>query len=327
MKPLILIITLAIFLISCNNSSKNNNKNTNTEEQVSIAIPNFDPDSAFYFVKAQTDFGPRVPNTEAHRKCAQFLQNQLEKYCDKVMIQNFTAKTFDGTKINGKNIIGSFFPEKEKRVLLAAHWDSRPFADHDPDPAHREKPIDGANDGASGVGVLLEVARQLKEKNPEIGVDIIFFDAEDWGTKNSSNETGDWWCLGSQHWARNPHVSGYKADFGILLDMVGAPNAKFLQEGFSIKYASRIVAKVWSKAYKLGYKDYFLNTAGNPITDDHQYVNQIAKIPMINIIHQDHTTGTGFVSTWHTTQDNISNIDRHTLFVVGTTVLGVIYDE
>jgi len=326
-NPLTLLITLAICFFSCNNSTQNINKTTNTEEQLSIAIPNFDADSAFYFVKKQTDFGPRVPNTDAHKKCAVFLQNKLEKYCDKVVIQSFTTKTFDETKINGKNIIGSFLPEKEKRILLAAHWDSRPFADHDPNPAHRETPIDGANDGASGVGVLLEIARQLKERNPEIGVDIIFFDAEDWGTKNSSNETGDWWCLGSQHWARNPHIANYKADFGILLDMVGAPDAKFLQEEISMRYASRIVAKVWSKAYKLGFKDYFLNSAGNPITDDHQYVNQIAKIPMINIIHQDKTTGTGFVSTWHTLQDNISHIDKQTLYVVGTTVLAVVYDE
>ena len=313
--------------ISCNDSNKNKNSSDKTEVQTAVVPPQFDPDSAFYFVKAQTDFGPRVPNTEAHKKCAQFLQNQLEKYCDKVIIQHFTATTFDGVKINGKNIIGTFFPEKQKRILLAAHWDSRPFADNDPDPSNREKPIDGANDGASGVGVLLEIARQLKEKNPNIGVDIIFFDAEDWGTPNSRNETGDWWCLGSQHWSKNPHIENYKANFGILLDMVGAPNAKFLQEGLSMQYATRIVAKVWSKAYKLGYKDYFLNIAGNRITDDHQYVNQIAKIPMINIIHQDHTTGTGFVSTWHTLQDNISNIDKHTLLVVGSTVLGVIYDE
>jgi len=326
-KLLISIIVLMFFTISCSDSNKKKSKSIQKEEPILITAPNFDPDSAFYFVKAQTDFGPRVPNTEAHRKCALFLQNKLAQYCDKVIVQPFTAHTFDGTKIDGKNIIGSFFPEKQRRVLLAAHWDSRPFADNDPDPANWDKPIDGANDGASGVGVLLEIARQLKEKNPEIGVDIIFFDAEDWGMPSGQNETGNWWCLGSQHWSRNPHVANYKADFGILLDMVGAPNAKFLQEGISRHYASRIVSKVWAKAYQLGHKDYFLNFAGNPITDDHLYVNKIAKIPMINIIHQDHTTGTGFVSTWHTLQDNISNIDKTTLYVVGSTVLGVVYGE
>jgi len=323
-KNILLYIAFLALFISCHDSNKN--KPIQHEEQNSITAPVFDSDSAFYFVKAQTDFGPRVPNTDAHKKCAQFLQNRLENYCDNVFVQSFTTQTFDGTKINGKNIIGSFAPENPKRILLAAHWDSRPFADNDPNPAHRAQPIDGANDGASGVGVLLEIARQLKEKKPEIGVDIIFFDAEDWGTPSGQNESGDWWCLGAQHWAKNPHTENYKAEFGILLDMVGDPNAKFYQEYYSTYFASHIVKKVWSKAYQLGYKDYFVNTASNPITDDHIYVNRIAKIPMINIIHQDNTTGTGFTSTWHTLQDNISNIDKQTLYVVGTTVLGVIYD-
>jgi len=326
-KYFLLLITLSFLLISCNDFNKNKNSSAKTKVQTTVVPPQFDPDSAFYFVKAQTDFGPRVPNTEAHKKCALFLQNQLEKYCTQVTVQRFTATTFDGVKLNGKNIIGSFFPEKQRRILLASHWDSRPFADYDPDPNNRDKPIDGANDGASGVGVLLEIARQLKENNPEIGVDIIFFDAEDWGTQNSRNETGDWWCLGSQHWAKNPHTPDYKADFGILLDMVGAQEAKFYQEGFSMQYASRIVAKIWRKAYQLGYRNYFLNVGANPITDDHYYVNKIAKIPMVNIIHQDKTSGTGFAPFWHTLQDNINIIDKQTLYVVGTTVLAVIYEE
>jgi len=326
-KTVILIVTLLFFFISCSYSTKNKDKTSSKAIPIAITAPDFDSDSAFYFVKAQTDFGPRVPNTEAHKKCARFLQTQLENFCDKVIVQPFVSHTYDGTKINGKNIIGSFSPEKERRILLAAHWDSRPFADNDPNPANRDKPIDGANDGASGVGVLLEIARQLREKKPDVGVDIIFFDAEDWGTPGNQNIEGDWWCLGSQHWAKNPHVENYRADYGILLDMVGAPNAKFLQEWYSMNYASRIVSKVWAKAYQLGYKDYFLNTAGHSITDDHLYVNKLAKIPMINIIHQDHSNRTGFVSTWHTMQDNIFNIDKHTLYVVGTTVLAIVYEE
>jgi hypothetical protein len=326
-KLIILFIALAFFIISCNDSNKSKNKPTKTDEPTSISAPLFDSDSAYYFVKAQTDFGPRVPNTEAHKNCAQFLQNQLEKYCDRVFGQPFVTKTFDGTKINCKNIIGSFLPENPKRILLAAHWDSRPFADSDPNPENINKPIDGANDGASGVGVLLEIARQLHEKNPKTGVDIIFFDAEDWGTRSGENESGDWWCLGSQHWAKNPHIANYKADFGILLDMVGAPNAKFQQEYYSTYFAAPIVSKVWGKAYQLGYKEYFINTGSHPITDDHLYVNRLAKIPMIDIIHQDNTTKTGFTSTWHTLQDNISNIDKYTLYVVGTTVLAVVYGE
>ena len=324
-----LLCCVSALLLCCFSACDNSKKTAtlNTEETLTVTLPDFDPDSAFYFVKMQTDFGPRVPNTDAHKKCALFLQTTLEKYCDKVEIQSFTTKTFDGVKINCKNIIGSFAPDKAQRILLAAHWDSRPFADHDPNPANKAQPIDGANDGASGVGVLLEIARQLKEKSPETGVDIIFFDAEDWGTSNSQNETGDWWCLGSQHWAKNPHVANYKADYGILLDMVGAPNAKFMQEGVSMRYASKIVAKIWGTAYRLGYKTCFLNTGGHDITDDHYYINRLAKIPMIDIIHQDNTTNTGFPATWHTLQDNISNIDKHTLYMVGTTVLAVIYEQ
>jgi hypothetical protein len=326
MKKLTLFFALFVLItISCNDSKKPTT--TKNKPQITIPHPTFDPDSAFYFVKSQTDFGPRVPNTEAHRNCALFLQQKLEQYCDKVIVQPFAATTFDGTKINCKNIIGSFFPEKEKRVLLAAHWDSRPIADNDPNPANRDKPVDGANDGASSVGVLLEIARQLKEHSPEIGVDIIFFDAEDWGIPGGQRGPDDWWALGSQYWAKKTHTPNYKAEFGILLDMVGAPNAKFLQEGYSTEYAPKIVSKVWAKAFQLGFRDYFLNFPGNPIIDDHLYVNKIAKIPMINIIHQDNTTGTGFVSTWHTLQDNIDNIDKYTLYVVGTTVLAVIKDE
>jgi len=324
-KKSILFIVIVLVIISCNDSTKS--KITKPDAQITIAPPDFDADSAYYFVKVQTDFGPRVPNTNAHQRCASFLQNQLDIYCDKVFVQSFSTTIYDGTKINCKNIIGSFDPDNPRRVLLAAHWDSRPYADNDSDPANRDKPIEGANDGASGVGVLLEIARQLKEKKTEIGVDIIFFDAEDWGTRNGQNETGDWWCLGSQHWAKNPHIENYKADFGILLDMVGAQNAKFYQEYYSTFFASEIVKKVWKKAYQLGYNYYFVNSASNAIIDDHVYVNRFAKIPMIDIIHQDNTSRTGFVSTWHTLQDNIFNIDKHTLYVVGTTVLVLVMEE
>jgi hypothetical protein len=326
-KRIFLAIIPFLILLSCNHSSNNTDTLPQKENIPTISIPDFNPDSAFFFVKTQTDFGPRVPNSEAHKKCALFLQNQLEKYCDIVIAQPFRTRTYDNVIINCKNLIGSFNPENPRRILLAAHWDSRPFADHDLNPANREQPIDGANDGASGVGVLLEVARQLKMIKPKIGVDIIFFDAEDWGTRNNNNESGDWWCLGSQHWAKNPHISNYKADFGILLDMVGAHNATFLQEGTSTQYASRIVAKVWKIAYRLGHKNYFLNAPGHHITDDHLYVNKLAKIPMIDIIHLDETTNTGFTYTWHTLQDNISIIDKTTLHVVGTTLLEVVRNE
>ena len=327
MKNKIWILICVTIIISSCNSEKSKKKNSTVSEKTQIEIPDFNTDSAYLFVKSQTDFGPRVPNSEAHRKCARFLKESMGKYCTRVIVQSFKATTYDGNKLDCQNIVASFAPEKENRILLAAHWDSRHIADHDAIEGNRSKPISGANDGASGVGVLMEVARQLQLKNPSIGVDIIFFDAEDYGTPNSENIPGDWWCLGSQYWAKNPHKQNYKANFGILLDMVGASNATFYHEGISSHYAPEIVSKIWGSAYRLGFGNYFINEGGNPITDDHYYINTIAKIPMVDIIHQDRESETGFYPYWHTTQDNIDNIDGKTLEIVGKTLLSVIYEE
>ena len=290
--------------------------------------PDFDADSAFFFVKAQTDYGPRVPNGEAHEQCARYLQTTLERYCDTVVLQKFTATAYNGTKLQGTNIIGSFAPEKKRRVVLSSHWDSRHVADHDPDPANRNRPIDGANDGASGVGVLLEMARQLSMKRPDVGVDIVLFDAEDYGAPEGSRAPeGEWWGLGSQYWAENPHVADYRADYGILLDMVGDANAKFRYEHFSSEYAQDILTKVWSAASRLGFGKTFVAERTHPITDDHYYVNTLGNVRMIDIIHQDDYSGTGFPPTWHTQNDNIDHIDKNTLSIVGKTLLYVIYEE
>ena len=297
-------------------------------EREYVEAPAFDADSAFAFVKAQTDFGPRVPNSEAHEQCARYLLSALSAYCDNVMAQTFTATAYNGTKLQGTNIIGSFAPEKKRRVVLSSHWDSRHVADHDPDPANRNRPIDGANDGASGVGVLLEVARQLAQKRPDIGVDIVLFDAEDYGAPEGTRAPeGEWWGLGSQYWAENPHVADYRADYGILLDMVGGANAKFRYEHFSSEYAQDILTKVWSAASRLGFGKTFVAERTHPITDDHYYVNTLGTVRMIDIIHQDDYSGTGFPPTWHTLNDNIDHIDKNTLSVVGKTLLYVIYEE
>lgn len=324
MKKYYLVLILAPWLFfACGHKDKPSQET----KQTTISAPAFNGDSAFAFVKAQTDFGPRTPNSEAHDQCAAYLAAQLETYCDTVYIQDFTATAYDGKSLKSQNIIGSFSPDKKDRILLASHWDSRPMADHDAIEANRTQPIDGADDGASGVGVLLELARLLQQERPEIGVDIIFFDAEDYGTPSGVDLPGDWWCLGSQYWAQNPHVEGYDARFGILLDMVGAPNAKFYHEYFSSYFAQDVVSKVWGSAYQLGYGNYFINQQAHPITDDHYYVNKLGHIKMIDIIHQDNSTGTGFRSVWHTTHDNIDNIDATTLGVVGSVLRMVIENE
>jgi hypothetical protein len=298
-----------------------------TKKKVVLTVPPFNADSAFKFVADQVAFGPRVVGTPAHQKCLNFLVRKLKSYTKNVIVQNGQATAYNGTTLKFQNIIASFGPEGNNRIILASHWDSRPYADNDPDPANFRKPIDGANDGASGVGVLLEVARQLSLKNPSVGVDIVLFDAEDYGPPmdlRSQDNTQDAWGLGSQYWSKHPHKNGYVASFGILLDMVGAKNATFLMEGQSLTYAPQIVRNVWDIANQLGYSAYFIYTRGGDITDDHIYVNQYLNIPMIDIIHLDPNSQTGFYPYWHTMGDNLSRIDTTTLEVVGKTLMAVI---
>jgi hypothetical protein len=325
-------LVIAFVISSCNNGGNNTGKEANKENMKEEAIRTlpFDPDSAYAFVKAQVDFGPRVCNTKAHEKCAAYLVNKLKEYCKDVTVQSGKVRAFDGTLLNFKNIIASFNPNTNNRIFICAHWDSRPFADHDPDIMKHKMAIDGANDGASGVGILLEVARQLSVTPPSIGVDIIFLDAEDYGPpqdKQQAEDNGDWWGLGSQYWAKNPHKANYYAKYGILLDMVGGPNATFLQEGFSREYAPTVLNNVWSIASKIGFAGNFLYDEGGYITDDHLFINKIMKIPTIDIIHLVKDSPSGFYHTWHTTGDNLASIDKTTLDAVGKTLMAVIANE
>jgi hypothetical protein len=325
------LILVIILLTACNTSDRPKTKEDKEAVKTErVMVPDFNADSAFLYVKQQVDFGPRVPNTSAHEKCAAYLIQKLQSCCKNVIVQKGQVKAFNGTVLNFKNIIASFDTSKNDRIFLCSHWDSRPFADHDPDIKNRNKPIDGANDGASGVGILLEIARQLSAAKPEIGIDLILFDVEDYGPpqdQKSNDDSGEWWGLGSQYWARQQHVENYFARYGILLDMVGAPKAEFLREGISMEYAPEVVDHVWRTASRIGYSGWFFFENGNQITDDHYYINKIRNIPTIDIIHLDRTSGTGFYHTWHTTSDNLSNIDKNTLKAVGQTLLTVIFEE
>ena len=292
-------------------------------------VPAFNADSAYAYVEQQVSFGPRVPNTPEHDACATYLASSLERMGAHVICQEASLKAFDGTILQSTNIIGSFFPEKKRRILLCAHWDSRPFSDAESNPELWHTPIDGANDGASGVGVLLEIARLIRSMSLNVGVDIIFFDAEDYGTPEfyQSQQGQDTWCLGSQYWAKNPHVPNYKAEYGILLDMVGAPDALFTYEYFSFQYGAHLLEKMWNIARQLGYARWFVPTKTYPITDDHYYINTQAKIPCIDIIHHNPHTSHGFGTFWHTQADNLSGIDKNTLAAVGNTLLHVLVSE
>jgi len=326
-----LIFVAIIFLLnSCGGGQSTSGTFTPSlaERIMKAGVPEFNEDSAYYFVARQVAFGPRVPNTEAHAACAAYLEKTLGRFVHEVKVQEARVRAYNGTTLNIKNIIGSFNPESRNRILLCAHWDSRPYADHDPDPANHYQPILGANDGASGVGVLLEIARQLSMNPVNYGIDIIFFDAEDYGEHQSIQaRTGDYWALGSQYWARNPHKPNYTARFGILLDMVGASDAVFTMEGTSMHYAPDVMKKVWDIAHQIGYGSYFSYQRTNPIVDDHTYINEIIRIPTIDIIHYGTGTATGFFEHWHTVNDNMDAIDRSTLKAVGKTVLTVLYLE
>ena len=319
-KFLVLGILSSALLIGC--SANETSTPTQVPEKV-VDVPEFNADTAYHYVQWQVDFGPRIPNSEAHKQAGEALGNKFRKFGAEVIEQEFTATSYDGVNLELKNIIASFKPEASKRILLAAHWDTRPWASKDP--VDKTAQIDGANDGASGVAVLLEIARQLKNNElPEVGIDMILFDGEDWGQENGGQ--ADTWCLGSQHWAANKHEQGYSAYYGILLDMVGGRNAQFRYEGYSYQTARKILDKVWRRGNSLGYSRYFIPERASSITDDHYYVNSVGKIPMIDILHYDPVVGY-FGDFHHTTADNMDFIDKNTLKAVGQTVLAVIYHE
>lgn len=320
-----LIICTVFVMFSC----KKTNKQTNNHIQNAVVVPQFSADSAFKFIENQVNFGARVPNTQNHKQCAAYLAATLKYFGAQVIEQKMQLQSFDGKTLDAVNIIGAFQPEKTRRILLCAHWDTRPFADYDADVKNFDKPILGANDGASGVGVLLEIARNLGKETTDVGIDIIFFDAEDYGAPEKAQviNSSTTWCLGSQYWSKNPHKTNYNAQYGILLDMVGAPNVTFYREQLSDYYASNIVDKVWKKAADLGFAQYFINEKTGAITDDHLFINQNINIPTIDIIHYNPNNIHGFGDYWHTLNDNMQNIDKQTLHAVGTTVMNVIYNE
>ncbi len=331
MKSILYLIFFGwVFLgISCTSTTNKNKSSRQKAIPKKVVKSDFNADSAYQFVADQVAFGPRVPGTSAHAECAKWLAGKLQQYGAQVTNQKFRTKTYDRVMRDGVNIIGAFNPDAEKRILLMSHWDSRPFADHDSDDANHNTPIDGANDGASGVGVLLELARQFQIKNPGVGVDIVFFDIEDWGPPAQLEIYKDeYWGLGSQYWSKNPHIFGYEASFGILLDMVGAKDAYFSKEYFSMQYAGFVVDKVWDVAGQIGYGSQFIDEKGTPINDDHVFVNKYANIPSIDIIHLDTASTNGtFFDHWHTIGDNMEQIDKVSLRIVGEVVGSVVYSE
>ncbi len=312
--PVIASIAL-IFLLSCGAGKQGDASRSDTAVSAAPEPEStlFSADSAYCYVKKQVDFGPRVPGTAAHSSCGDWLAETLRAAGADVSEQTATLTGFDGASIPMRNIFARMNPDAEDRVLLLAHWDSRPWADHDPDSAKHSSPIDGANDGASGVGVILEIARIAKDAGISKGIDILFCDVEDRGTENND----DSWAMGTRYFAANLPMKGYMPSAAILLDMVGAPDATFMREYFSQRADPALADEIWATAHSLGYADNFPNKMGSAVNDDHVELIK-AGIPAIDII--DYREGEGFFSGWHTSADNMDAISKETLGKVGRVI-------
>ena len=334
MRHLIIIICIVMGCCSCSTTKK-----SQTTEQSVVSIE-FNADSAYAFCAAQCSYGPRIMNSEAHERCGEWIKQKFEQYGYQVELQKADLKGYDGTILKSTNIIATSplpLEGDRGRLLICAHWDSRPWADNDPDESNWRKPVMAANDGASGVAVMLELARLLQQNDSaSMAVDFICFDAEDWGIPQWEEEAnGDSWALGAQYWAeiyhsfansQKPKAKSYQ--YGILLDMVGGQGAKFYRESYSMHYARNIVERVWQAANTAGYGSIFPYLDGGGVTDDHVPVNEKAGIPCIDIInHYPDCEQSSFGPTWHTVSDDMQHIDKNTLKAVGQTLVQLIYSE
>ena len=327
---LVNIIIAACTLLPAFASCSNGNARTTSPDNAFTERGAFSADSAYEYVAKQVAFGPRVPGSDAHTMCAEWIIDKLHEFgADTVYYAGHETEIPGGSQRLVRNIIAQMGPAdiNTKRILLIAHYDTRPRADQDSDPEMHDRPFDGANDGASGVGVILEIARNLAIEQPNVSVDILLTDLED------SGENGDdaSWCVGAQQFADDLGMPGslHRASdyrWGILLDMVGGKDARFPQEYFSKQYVPVATAKMWNMAGKMGLRHRFPTILGGAITDDHLPLIR-AGIPTVDIIESANPATGSFPPTWHTMSDNLENIDPTTLSDVGRVVLNVIYNE
>ena len=325
------ILIAAMTLFSCKNT-----KTAAETEPCKAAIPTFSADSAYIYCQQQCLFGPRAMNTAEHDRCRDWIAAEFRRHGCEVTLQECMLKAFDGTMLRSTNIIASYTPknfsEEMPRIMLCAHYDTRPWADNDPEEKNHHSPILGANDGASGIAVMLEIARILNAADSaKTAVEFVCFDAEDYGTPSwykGEEKLENPWALGSKYWAER-YIADEKRkeiSYGILLDMVGGIGAKFYHEGMSLVHAKSIVQKVWSAASEAGYSTFFPSRSGGYVTDDHIAVNEIAQIPCVDIIaHYPDCEQSSFGMTWHTVNDNMENISKETLEAVGQTLTYLIY--
>ena len=325
-----LLLSLSLLLtvgsIACSKKPASGQQTAETKSPKKEALGNFNADSAFSYIERQLEFGSRVPGSAGHRACAAWLEDKLRQSNPAtVIVQRGEVRAYTGAKLPIVNLMASYNRGNPNRLLLVAHWDTRPWADSDPDPANHNKALPGANDGGSGVGVLLETARNLAAKKPEFGVDILLVDAEDYGRSGGFNDDGDSWCLGTQYFLDHlPYREGILPRYAIVLDMVGGRDAHFAKEYISHTNAREYTDRIWKEAAALGMSERFPDRVTAGIVDDHMFLNE-AGIPAVDIVECDNSHTSSFPPYWHTMQDDITNIDRHTLGDVGNLILTLVY--
>ncbi len=318
----ILLFILLFFVASCGGKTPKpqaheaQNNSTQTVRTM-VAVPKFSGSNAFGFLTQQTSFGPRNPNSKGHRECLAFLEKTLRQYADEVQLQSFTSAGYNET-LSLTNVIAKFNPSATARILLCAHWDTRPRAEHDTNKSKQNLPLLGANDAASGVAVLLEIASLLKQQPPSIGVDIVLFDGEDYGMESDLAK----YFLGSRYFAKNKSADN-NPRFGILLDMVGDKFLDIPKEQHSVRFAPDIVNLVWAKAKELGYPQ-FVDELGEEVNDDHLQLNE-AGIKTIDIIDFNYPDRTN--RYWHTHDDTPDKCSAESLEAVGTVLTHVVYSQ
>lgn len=316
MKLLIALFLLLPLAGCLQKEDKNPVPASKAEKRESVRIPEFDGESAFAYLTRQTDFGPRAPGTAAHSQCLLFLTTEMQKFAEAVNKQEFSHKGHEGKNILMTNVISSFNLKATTRILLLAHWDSRPFCDEDPDPRNHDKPVLGANDGASGIAVLLEIARHLKQQPPAVGIDVLFTDGEDYGKRGDNNN----YLLGARYFAKNISPD-FKPAFGILIDMIGDAQLEIPKDQYSIRYAPEIVDLIWSKARELGVYQFSERLQGY-VMDDHLPLNEIGikTVDLIDFAYPDESN-----RYWHTVEDTPDKCSPGSLEAVGKVLLDIIY--
>ena len=324
----LLFIIYYLMLSSCTGKT---GKGGDADTIALAPAPEFMADSAMAYIEAQCAFGPRVPGSDAHTACGNWLVQRFQSFGAEVSELQTVLTAYNGKPIPCRNIQARMNPEAAHRILVSAHWDSRAWADNDPEETNHHTPVMAANDGASGVAVMLEMARLIQQTGLSYGVDFICFDTEDQGTpewaEDAGDDEGNYWCLGSRYWAEQAYVVGYRARYGVNLDMVGGRGTRFAMEGFSRRYAPQVVTTYWQLARQLGFGDYFVQRESGYVTDDHLPVNQIAHIPCMDIIAHAEGARSSFGDTWHTVNDTPEHIDPAVLKAVGQTLVQMIYND